>query len=303
MILPGYEPRSATIPAKVDYELSLEYQLEKVIWCVEKFSKRLRDDRHPNDLENETYFLFDTLINNVSTLAEYYFSNVVYSLIGTILDKPKKIEFRGLDNSNYIDKKKDIFKKFKIGELTKGTDVEKKEYLNRCNECFDRYLEFIISGRYDILHEINNHIKHNVRLRGFWLKPGSSKDDFIKYHFLRFTKDHEFLFKDKIIKSLLSIDYDEASQDNFELIFKNGKYNSVKKHGRFIFFANDDVVYVRGPSGAGLTSNSIVKKSYQLCLEIIKTLISSKTGYITELEKLNYFKEVIEREDNKLTLI
>ncbi|AOR59341.1 hypothetical protein [Pectobacterium parmentieri] len=303
MILPGYEPRSATIPAKIDYELSLEYQLEKVIWCAEKFSTRLREDRHSNDLENESYFLFDTLINNIATLTEYYFSNVIYSLIGTILDKPQKIEFRGFDNSNYIHKKNDIFKRFKIGELTKGSDVEKKTYLNRCSEHFDKYLEFIISGRYDILYEINNYIKHNARLRGFWLKSGSSKDEFIKYHFLRFTADNEFLFKDKIIKGLLSIDYDEAIQDNFELVLKNRKYNPVKKYGSFVFFANDDVVYVRGPKGAGLTSNSIVKKSYQLCLEIINTLIASKTGQITVLEKLNSFKEVIERENNKLPLI
>ena len=303
MILPGYEPRSATIPAKVDYELSLEYQLEKVIWCAKLFSKRLREDRHPNDLEHETYFLFDTLINNIATLTEYYFSNVIYSLIGTILDEPQKIEFRGFDNSNYIERKNKIFKKFKIGELTKGNDIEKEKYSDKCKESFDTYLEFIISGRYDVLFEINNYIKHNARLRGFWLKSASLSDEFIKYHFLRFTEENAFLFKDKIIKDLLSINYNEDIKDNSELILKDDKYRIVNKHGSFVFFTNDDVVYVKGPQSAGLTSNSIVKKSYQLCIEIINTLIESKTGEITVLKKLNSFKEVIERENNKLPLI
>jgi len=303
MLLPGYEPRIGTILAKVDYELSLEYQLEKVIWCAEQFRGKLKTDTHVNDLEHDTYFLLDTLVTATATLVEFYYSNVIYSLISTILDEPKKVEFRGLDESNLEQRKKEIFRNFRVGELTQGDEIFKEAHRKKCSEHFDKYLAFIISGRYDVLFEINNHIKHNGRLRGFFLKARSTREEFIKSHFLLFTNESGYLFKNKIIKKLLAADYNSASENISELVIGDMTCSIVKKYGGFTFFSKDNVIYVKSNIGAGLTSNSIVYMSYQLSLEILGHLINAKEGQITTLNKLNQFRRKIECEIESITLV
>ena len=300
MILPGGEPRIATIPVKVGYEISLEYQLAKVMLCAEKFMEKFHKDQHVNDLEDETYYLFDTLINSATTLIEYYFSNVIYSLIGTVIEAPKKVEFRAFNKSNYINRKAEIFKEYKIGELINGDVIAQKKHTEQCEQKFDLYLNFIINERYDLFFEINNYLKHNGRLRGFWLKKIFPEIDFIKHHFIRFEIENAFLLKNKAIKKLLDIDFGDFNPANLDEFFVGEPYKILGHHGGSIYVSSDDWVYVKGSQSVGITSLSVVIKVYQLCLEVINHLIPSKPGEITTLIKLNSFKEKFEKQLEKL---
>lgn len=300
MILPGSEPRVGTIPAKIGYEISLEYQLGKVMWCAENFFEKFIADRDINDLEDETYFHLDALINGAVTLIEYYYSNVIYSLMGTILEAPKKIEFRAFSKSNYASKKAEIFKKYKIGELTRGDDSDTEKYRKQCEEQFDSYLDFILKGKYELLFELNNHIKHNGRLNGFWLKRLLPGNYFIKYHSINFDNDFSFLLKNKTIKKLLSIDYNDFSTVDLELLFEGGPYEMLGHHGYNIYFNNDDWVYVKGINRVGITSLSIIIKICQLSLEIINHVITSKTGELTTLRKMTELKATFEKKLTRL---
>lgn len=292
MLLPAYEPRMATIPAKVDYELSLEYQLKKVMWCAEKLTSQMLNDKHVNDLEDESYYMVDTLLNNVATLTEYYFSNVIYSLIGTILDKPKKIEFRGFDKNNYEKRKKKIIDEFKIGKLTQGDDIFRKKYSEICSENIDQYFQFLKDGRYEILYELNNYSKHNSRLRGFFPKAmGNKNHEYIKLHFLRFTEDNLFLLKDAIITNLLKIDYQNQVAGKNSVNILDKEFKVVNNLGHITFLSDHTVTYSIGPSCAGITTNSLIYKSYQLCSEITEILLKSNTGEITRLKELEKLKE------------
>ncbi len=300
MILPGYEPRVATIPAKIGYEISLEYQLVKVMWCAENFFEKFIADRDINDLEDETYFHLDALINGAVTLIEYYYSNVIYSLMGTTLEAPKKIDFRAFSKSNYAIKKAEIFKKYKIGELTRGDDSDNEKYRKQCEEQFDSYLDFILNGKYDLLFEINNHIKHNGRLNGFWLKRLFPGNHFIKYHSINFDNDFSFLLKNKTIKKLLSIDYKVFGTVDLDLLFEGGPYEMLGLHGYNIYFSNDHWIYVKGINRVGITSLSIIIKICQLSLEIINHVITSKTGELTTLRKMTELKATFEKKLTRL---
>lgn len=303
MFLPDNEQKTNTTGAKVGFEISLEYQLAKLLWCSETFESNFYKDRDVNDLEDHTYFTLDNLINNAATLIEYYYSNVIYSLIGTALEAPKKIEFRSFDKNNYLVRKAKIFKEFKIGELTHSDDDARKKHAAYCNRQFDIYLDFILNGKYDLLFEINNYVKHNGRLYGFWLKRLSQRSDFYKYHFINFEEQHSFLLKNNTIRKLLLLDYDEFEEKGVSNYLNKKSYELLGRHGTFIYFKEEDWVFVKGLKRVGITTLSLITKIHQLSLDILNHLITSKPGQTSVIKKLEFLKDRFEEQMGKLQVM
>ncbi|EKS3671790.1 hypothetical protein QL374_001197 [Salmonella enterica] len=61
-ILPGYEPRQGTIPAKTLYEVSLEDQLSKLIFFRNQFISTLNKPRNTNYIEDDCRYYHDIII-------------------------------------------------------------------------------------------------------------------------------------------------------------------------------------------------------------------------------------------------
>lgn len=287
-LLPGYEPRLGTIPAKVEYEIAIEYQLEKIIYFSDAFMFHFLNDKHPNDLYDDSYFQLDTVITSVATLAEYYFSNIIYSVIGTVIQEPLATHFSGLINGKYEEKKKKVFDRYQLGVLTKYKEINQDNYLSECNNIFDETLKFILSGKYDVLFDINNYIKHNNRIRGFCLKICH---DFQRYHYIRFPTETAFMLKSSMLKDLLEADFNELNDIDKKTYILNGlEFEYVNKTGSIYYIKNNDIIFVKGSESAGITTNSLMKLSYDLCINIIDVIIDSDPGAITRLKKLNHIK-------------
>lgn len=300
-ILPGYEPRQGTIPAKVEYELAIEYQLKKIIYFSESFVSHLSNDKHPNDLEDHTYFHLDSLITNVATLAEYYFSNIIYSVIGTVLEEPLAPHFAGFINGNYEEKKKRVFERYKLGVLTKNQDNNKSDYYSKCCDFFDKTLKFIFDGKYDLLFDINNYIKHNNRIRGFCLK---ARYDVKKYHYIRFETGTKFMLKSCILKDLLEADFSVLlNNERKSYQFNNMEFEHVERTGSIYYIKNNDIVFVKGNDSAGIATNSLLTMSYDLCIDIIDIIIESDRGYISRIKLLNGIRDRIVSGKNSILKI
>lgn len=296
-ILPGYEPRSGTIPAKVNYELSVEYQIEKLLFISSALSTCLKresitDVRHPNDFQNITYFHFDSLITSVATLAEYYFSNVIYSVFGTILDEPETTHFAGFVNGVYEEQKGKAFKRYKLGQRVKGNTEEKNEYLATCNEKFDETIKFLFKGKYDVLFNISNYIKHNCRIRGFCLK---FRYDIKTHHFVNFTSDNAFMLKPCLMKSLILVPYKEDADSLSQFYDYAGEsFELVDKTGGIQYLRKDEVIYVKSKGFAGITTTSIILLSLELSKKIIDVLITHDKGAVTRLKNLDLLRQQLD---------
>ncbi|HED6253332.1 TPA: hypothetical protein R5X33_001952 [Enterobacter cloacae] len=290
-ILPGYEPRVGTIPAKVEYELAIEYQLKKIIYFSELFSKHLLNDKHPNDLEDVTYFQLDTMIASVATLTEYYFSNIIYSVIGTVLEEPLAPHFAGFINGEYEEKKKAVFKKYKLGVLTKYKEIKQDDYQLRCEGVFDKTLKFIFDGKYDLLFDINNYIKHNNRIRGFCLKIFHDPQ---RYHYIRFSTETSFMLKSCTLKDLIDADFNELINVDKKTYSLNGiEFKYIGNTNGVYYIENNDAVFVKTNGAAGITTNSLLKMTFDLCVDIINVIVENDRGNTTRLRMLNLFKERI----------
>lgn len=295
-ILPGYEPRTGTIPAKVEYELAIVYQLKKVIYFAEQFTSHQLEDRHINDLEDKTYFYFDSMIGSIATLAEYYFSNVIYSVIGTILDQPLAPHFAGFINGDYESKKKSVFERYELGLVTKGTKDFKDNYALQCNNTFDETLKFILDGKYDVVFDINNYIKHNNKAKGSFIKAlALNPNDIQRYHYIYFTPENSFMLKGCEIKYLVAADEKLNPVDGGTLEVNNIKYEFIHRIGSLNYIKkNDGTIFVKCNSFAGITTSSLTKLSYNLCLDVINVLLKYNKDYISMTKELIFLKEKIE---------
>lgn len=295
-ILPGYEPRLGTVPAKVEYEIAIEYQLKKIIYFSDAFTHHFLNDKHPNDLYDDSYFQLDTVITSVATLAEYYFSNIIYSVIGTVIQEPLAPHFAGFINGNYEEKKKKVFDRYQLGVLTKYKETNQDKYLSECNKVFDETLRFILNGKYDLLFDINNYIKHNNRIRGFCLKI---RYDVQKYHFIRFSTETAFMLKSCMLKDLIEADFNELQTVDKNIYNLNGvKFEHFDKTGAIYYLKNNDTIFVKSSEAAGVTTKSLMKMSYELCIDIIDVIIGSDKGYITRMNTLNDIRSnFIERKE------
>lgn len=152
--------------AKTRYELSLEYQLEKLIYFCTQFSDLLCRERKTHYIENDCRFYFDAVINNAATLAEYYLPYVIYSVIATTRAPPFPPKFDALrkndDKKGYPFARKNLFEHYHPGVLINSDEKYKPVYVKQCEDAFNESVLFLLDGRHDIIFTLNNFIKHTA---------------------------------------------------------------------------------------------------------------------------------------------
>ncbi|PLY35757.1 hypothetical protein F164LOC_18825 [Pectobacterium carotovorum] len=304
-ILPGYEPRQGTIQAKTLYEISLEYQLSKLIYFRDRFVTMLNRPRNTHYVEDDCRYYHDIIINNAATLAEYYLPYVIYSIIGTILPKPLAPRFDGfrknIDRSGYDVAKLEIFKRYKIGILSKNRECYregyKEEYLSNCHNTFDNSMKFLIDGSYDIIFALNNYIKHNSMNFDYAPLLRTSSGEVKNYLFLRFTADQQFMLGESILKNLISYSYNDIiNNDNQKFILNGAEFTRIGNLGHIILLKNNNILYTKGNSSAGVTSESLLALINELMIRILENMILNVKDYeITQFEKYNKLLAAIKR--------
>lgn len=293
-ILPLYEPYQGTIAAKVSYEISLQYQIKKVLYFCEELKRKLDEPRVTNYInDDEASYYNDSVINNFATLVEYYFSYVIYSVIGTVLEKPKKHIYKTIEKSNYSDAKDVIFKKFEIGKLTikQSNPSYKEDYIKYCHDTFDKSIEFLVDGKYDVVLVINNFIKHNCMNFGYAPLVPTVDGGFRSFHYIRMTKDSEFMLQDSILKTLVNIDCNELEELDGN-VYRSGdiEFNKYGRLGGIWLLKHNGVTYTKAAESAGITSDCLLDLSYQLCLDILEVMIRNHHNEHPTLENLIKWK-------------
>ena len=86
---------------QAEVNISLAYQLEKVIWLSNKLGKFL--DTHWENgywyIDNEEYsYTVDALLHNLSVLIEYYYNWIIFVYIGT--NEHKKSKYRSIKKAD-----------------------------------------------------------------------------------------------------------------------------------------------------------------------------------------------------------
>lgn len=302
-ILPGYEPRQGTIPAKTFYEISLEYQLSKLIFFRDQFVSILNRPRNTNYVEDDCRYYHDIIINNAATLAEYYLPYVIYSIIGTILPEPLAPRFDGfrknIDRTSYDEAKLEIFKRYKIGILLKSREDYKEEYRERCHNTFDSSMKFLIDGSYDIIYILNNYIKHNSMNFDYAPLSRTSSGKLKSNLFLRFTADQQFMLGDSILKNLISYSYDNIiDNDSKKLILDGAELTRIGNLGYIILLENNNILYTKGNSSAGVTSESLLNLINKLMIKILENMILNvKNNELAKFEEYNKLLAAIKKNE------
>ncbi len=302
-ILPGYEPRQGTIPAKTFYETSLEYQLRKLIYFRDQFVTMLNRPRNTHYVEDDCRYYHDIIINNSATLAEYYLPYVIYSIIGTILPKPLAPRFDGfrknIDKNGYDEAKLDVFKRYEIGVLSKSSEGYKEEYLQRCHNTFDSSMKFLIDGSYDIIFLLNNYIKHNSMNFDYAPLLRTSSGEVKNYLFLRFTADQQFMLGESILKKLISYNYDNIiANDRGKLILDGAEFTKIGMLGHIALLENNNILYTKGNSSAGVTSESLLNLINKLMISILENIILNVKDYeITKFGEYNKLLAAIKKNE------
>ncbi|AGE17644.1 hypothetical protein [Serratia marcescens] len=298
MILPQYEPRTGTIPAKTIYESSLKYQFNKLIYFCEEFNTLLARPRENHYLEKDCHYYLDAIINNAASLAEYYLPCVIYSIIGTVLPEPKAPRFDGfrknIGEKGYEHGKLVLFENYQLSILLSSKEEFKEEYTRRCNDAFDKSIKFLINGDYDIIFTLNNYIKHNAMNFSYAPRVVTNSGNVKNFHYLRFESDQVFMLGDSTLKRLLLEEYNKIKSENEEFYICEDKFIKTGKLGHILFLDNKSITYTKGNSSAGVTSESLLRLIYQLSRNILESMTESVkdtdiTGfdeYTTLLDKI-----------------
>ncbi|CAH3648314.1 hypothetical protein [Serratia marcescens] len=290
MILPQYEPRAGTIPAKNIYESSLKYQFNKLIYFCEKFNTLLAQPRENHYLEKDCYYHLDAIINNAASLAEYYLPCVIYSIIGTVLPKPIAPRFDGfrknIDEKGYEHAKSKLFENYKISVLLKSKEEFKEEYKQLCNDVFDKSIKFLINGDYDVIFTLNNYIKHNAMHFSYAPRVITNSGNTKNLHYLRFESDQVFMLGKSTLKRLALEEFNKIKSENKEFYICEDKFIKTGRLGHILFLGNKNITYTKGNSSAGVTSESLLRLIYQLSRNILESMTESvKCTDITGFEE------------------
>ncbi|ENN8395793.1 hypothetical protein ACAX60_004431 [Serratia marcescens] len=295
MILPQYEPRTGTIPAKTVYETSLKYQFNKLIYFSEKFNTLLAQPRETHYLETDCHYYLDAIINNAASLAEYYLPCVIYSIIGTVLPEPKAPRFDGfrknIDKKGYDKAKLELFENYQLSVLLKSKVDFKEVYAQRCNDTFDNSIKFLINGDYDIIFTLNNYIKHNAMNFSYAPRVVTNSGNIKNFPYLRFESDQIFMLGDSTLKRLALEDYNKIKSENEEFYICEDKFIKTGELGHILFLDNKNITYTKGNSSAGVTSESLLRLIYQLSRNILESMTESVKG--TDITGFNEYTKLL----------
>ena len=291
---------------QAEVNISLAYQLEKVIWLSNKLGKFL--DTHWENgywyIANEEYsYTVDALLHNLSVLIEYYYNWIIFVYIGT--NEHKKSKYRSIKKADQEieDRMSSIFEYHNIGNLKIANSPG---FYEECISAFKKAFEFLFVNEFHEVYVVNNFIKHN-RAAMHYAPKGSINGKTVCIPFIYFQKQHSKLinpsvlrcFFDNKISEDLKIESDELGY-HANLLNKTSK--KVGSLGGFTIVSVLGIEYLikqsLEPSTVGISIESIIELSQKLSNNIINIAIESNEGDLSELKRLT---ALIQREPKTIT--
>lgn len=276
---------------KVDSESSLEYQLEKVMYFSSKVDSIVVKGRDTYYIgEPEYQYNLDSLINNFSTLIEYFYSYVAYSIIGTIKLDLVKITYEYPSDKKTKDKiRKNLFNTLKIGVLEKAKD---HDFEKKCSSFFDEYSKIFFSSKYHEIYVLNNYIKHNKMLLGYAPLVNLNSKPF-SFAYIRIENHNNNLINNSILKNLSKHPYDEIHHLTSSESNNDDKFYFFGFIGGIKLLNINGIDYIKGSDSAGITIESIMDVTKKLCLDILDVIEKNKQGHITLLNKIGKMRDML----------
>lgn len=293
---------------KAEVNISLEYQLEKVIWLSNKLGDFL-DDHGKTDyfyVNDKKYtYTIDSLLHNISVLIEYYYGWIIFSYIGT--NQHTKPEYKAIKNTDAEIEKRisEIFKRHNIGALKIAT---KENYYAECVAEFKRAFSFLFVNEFHEPYVVNNYIKHNRVAVGYAPK-GTINGETVCIPYIYFIKRNKELINPSVLRCFF--DYKLSENMKLESDPKDYYVDILNKNSKRIgSFGGLTIVSVLGieylikgtsePIMVGISIESIIELSQKLSRNIIKIAIKSGDGNQAKLKKL---LELMQREPKTITNI
>lgn len=268
---------------KTSYDSALKYQLNKILHLTKEVENHL--DKQFSDphwyIRDKTFsYNLDNLINNLSTLTEYYHCWVIFSHIGTI--KYGKAKYVPLKNDGKIDSElKKIFEAHSIGVL-ENYNGDNDAYLNACRETFMHAYDFLFVGKFHELYVLNNYLKHNMITLDYAPKMIVCGEK-ISVPYIYIERPCDRLLNSSVFKCLLDHELDqdgkvtEATNNYYAEIINSTTRNLCKMGGYDVYNING-IDYLKGSSSVGICVESIVEIAHDLVSNIVKIVMgSSKT--------------------------
>lgn len=293
-ILPIYFPINTKI--KVSIELSLENQLNKLMFFSNKVNDILIKERSTYYIpEKDFRYYLETLINNFSTLIEYFNSYLFYSIMGTVKTDPVKLIYKYIDLNNIESNEKNmekIFKKLSIGVIN---GKENQELILQCQNSYFKNSKILFSKKYHELYVLNNFIKHNSMLLDYAPRI-KFNNEFISFSYIRIENENNYLLQDSVLLLLSNFPYNEVldekkispkkpiSNNIFYSFFSLGSIKLINKNG---------IDYNKATGSIGITVESILDVTYSLCLDILKAIKENQHHDITLNTRLSTLESEI----------
>ncbi|ELD1799441.1 hypothetical protein [Vibrio fluvialis] len=276
MILPPKEClRSEKLSViSVEAELSLKYQLSKIVFFCKQLEDLLDMERNTFYIKNEEYqFYLDSVINNYSILIEYYHSWVILSAIGTIHTE-NKISYKAI-KKNELEKIDELLNSCKIGHASEGYDATLYE---KSKIKYVELMNFLFVGKYHELFVINNYLKHNKMSQGYEPKAMLGHKE-CSFPFIYINDCNYHLLNNSLIKIIANRDIESIESAHIENDYYDSYLSDAVKRdygvGFLKVFDVNGLEYVKTSSFTGLSVESILELSYQLCSEIISAIKSN----------------------------
>lgn len=277
---------------KTSYELALEHQLEKVLYLTKEVEKGLdqqaRDSHWYIANKNFSYNL-DALINNLSTLTEYYHGWIVFSHIGTTIHK--KTQYLPLKKDEKLNAEIDkIFKNTSIGVL-KISKNDQSAFYEACKKAFLQAYDFLLVGKFYEVYVLNNYLKHNMAATGYAPKAIVA-DKQISIPYLYIDKPNDRLLNSSVFKCLFDHELDDNgkiinTKDDYFINIINATVRPVCSVASYKVYNINGIDYLKNGSSVGLSMESIVEMAHELVLNIVKVFIDSSKGNVTLEKKLS----------------
>ncbi|MBN7764361.1 hypothetical protein [Pectobacterium brasiliense] len=283
---------------KAETEIALLHQIKKLCFFCKKLETILDKNRLTHYIaEEECSYYVESIINNHSTLIEYYYSWIIISLIGTI-SPSEKIIYKPIKEIEKEKQIEQIFKKHSIGVLVK-TNTDEKQYLDKCKNLFLEAFSFIFIGKNHEIYVLNNYLKHN-RMPFDYAPKTVYEENPISVPFLYIHDECKSLLQESIIKELFNTDPKTTtdSRNQFREII-NEKSQKLHEMGNIKIIKINDIEYVQCRSFSGITIESILKTVYSLINDIFSIQKKYQKGEITLMQKIEKIEILIKERKPK----
>ncbi|EFH2748663.1 TPA: hypothetical protein ACGQGH_004526 [Escherichia coli] len=287
---------------KAEANIALEYQINKTVFFCKKLEELLDKPRETHYLsEIESSYYLDSIINNHSTLIEYYYAWIILSLIGTSESAVKTI-YRPIKEKDIDEEIVKIFKAHSIGVLKK-TNGNHEKYYEKCRNTFKDAFEFLLVGECHELYVLNNYLKHN-RMPFGYAPITKVKGELISAPFLYIHNESSILLQNSIIKGIFKSEHEKPVNNHQryfnEIIERNQE--EIANIGAIKVFKVNKLEYVHSNSFSGILLESILSTAYDLIKNIIRVQRNYDKGNITLMSKLDKIEKMImEREPKTLS--